>query len=169
MSDEEDRLKAIAAAKEASERPPEDRDFGDIDNQSASAMQVQEPPGPFRPRVVDEERPETMDVRAANAARGWVEKNHPSWLATEDEAALNGARIQRYKNEAEMKALPTAMWMRHNVPGANWVAKNFEKSGEKARQPVSMQREFPKTPQGKADEEAYIQRVREIARKASAK
>lgn len=37
------------------------------------------------------------------------------------------------------------------------------------RQPIQMSREFPSTPQGKADEAAYIQKARETARRASGK
>lgn len=123
--------------------------------------------------------------KMVNSGADAIRKYRPDMIATEDQRASNDARIQVAKNNMEMKALPANHWMRQNVPGADWAQRQMVAStrpaptvqpvrdggdvDEPVRQPIQMSREFPSTPQGKADEAAYIQKAREAARRASGK
>jgi hypothetical protein len=100
---------------------------------------------------------------------------YPSGLVrprSEDEKRSIESALVILKNKVAMKAEPAAFKMERVVPGASAVRRALDKLSERPepRQPVSISREFPDTPQGKLDKEEYIRnRLVEMAQKAGAK
>jgi hypothetical protein len=112
-------------------------------------------------------------VTWANVGKRLTE--YPSSLVrprSEDEKQSISSAILVLKNRAAMKAEPAALKMEQAVPGASAVRGALERLSERraVRQPVSMSREFPDTPQGNLDQEKYIHnRLVELAQSARTK